>query len=473
MEKKELPPAELWDVEPFSRAALCYRGHSSSTLYAYYSWHDALQQDNDLHPSVAMMLKYRPLDFAKLALEWPHVSHTDPTRLAYTRSVQDGENRRELITSVGKYLARHWPHVSDHERRDVQALFTPDEMYFVHTTAEMILGVENGPRSCMASVGEYLANFSKADSEHMRAWMADPSKPVPDWIRHPYSAYAPEFGWHMALRKRADGQIDGRAVCLTHSKGKSFVRTYRRHGTDPNGWSETDFALQTWLTHRGYSLEGGWPSGAKLRLLPASDPRALAAPYLDGCYRGVRGTCEHNIFEIVHRGHEFMCEMSSGVVFPTGEDEDDDDDSYRDCDNCEGRFHEDNMVSAGRNDYLNICEGCRDRDFILVEGRTRHNHVDEYYIHEDYACSVEHSDRYVDPDYLPNDIVTLADGGYAEQDDCILVGGSWYFDDDDRLVNTIADGEYVLRENAFQDDDGNWWTSREHYLEHNPETETT
>ena len=84
------------------------------------SWHARLQNRFVLHPTVQLMTTLFPLkDVTQPALEFPHVSETDATRLAYTRIPADGANDRQLVTSIGKYLARHWADVGDHHRRDV------------------------------------------------------------------------------------------------------------------------------------------------------------------------------------------------------------------------------------------------------------------------------------------------------------------------------------------------------------------
>ena len=62
-----------------------------------------------------MMMQYRPDDWHQLMLEWPHKAETDPSRLAYTRDERAGEADRQTVTSIGKYLTRHFPDAPDHK----------------------------------------------------------------------------------------------------------------------------------------------------------------------------------------------------------------------------------------------------------------------------------------------------------------------------------------------------------------------
>lgn len=61
-------------------------------------WHLKLQEKFKLHPVVKTLLKqHRPADWQQLLLEWPHISETDQSRLAYTRDEKHGEADRQTI----------------------------------------------------------------------------------------------------------------------------------------------------------------------------------------------------------------------------------------------------------------------------------------------------------------------------------------------------------------------------------------
>ena len=106
------------------RAWAQYRPNESETSRAYdqvlykkacsRDWHFKLSSKFELHPVVKTLLKqHRPADWQQLLLEWPHVSETDQSRLAYTRDEKHGEADRQTITTIGKYVKRHWPHLKD------------------------------------------------------------------------------------------------------------------------------------------------------------------------------------------------------------------------------------------------------------------------------------------------------------------------------------------------------------------------
>ena len=80
----------------------------------------------------------RPYDWHQLLLEHPHVSQGDRSRIAYTQNEIKGQKNIQTVTSVGKYLNRHFP-LPDHTIRDLVARHGSAARYqFVHTTAKMI-----------------------------------------------------------------------------------------------------------------------------------------------------------------------------------------------------------------------------------------------------------------------------------------------------------------------------------------------
>jgi len=476
-EKQPLPAPEEWDSAPFSSALSALSalsGQSEVEGVGYASWHATLQGKYDLHQCVRDALKYKPLDYLKLAMEYPHAADADPTRIAYTRSAADGCADRQLITSVGKYLARHWPHVSDHIRRDIQALFTPDVMKFVYTMPEIIAGIEFGPRSCMASIAGYFENrFDADDRAQLQTWLADPTTDEPEWSKHPYSSYHPKFGWHMALRTHANGTINGRALCLTHKGEDIFVRTYRRHATDPLGWSDRDFALEAYLISQKYALATSWPQGARLAIRAADG--GIYAPYMDGGSRRVREV-DYGVFEI-HSGGDFCCESTSGFVAELYNEDENEDEDCDDCDECGDRYHPDDLTSIGRHGEQGVCCHCLDNCFQLVTGRDGRNSTMEYYIRDEDACSTVDDSGCFDSEYLPHYIVRLKIGNYAHQDNCVQINGDYYLDDDADVVTLAEENPrngdcHGLLDDCYGAGDGTWWASRDHYLEHNPPEES-
>lgn len=458
-----------------------------------------------LHPCVEMMIldKHRPKDVAQLALEWPHVSTSDDARIGYTRNAVDLENDRQLVTSVGKYLARHWPHVPDHIRRDVQATFVPDVRKIVRTLPEMVQAVEDGPRSCMASAHGSI-RFTAAHKEAMRLWFQEPDvHSAPDWTKHPYSAYRPDLGWSMAVRLAAQPdktlRIDGRALILSRANEKPvFVRTYARNKADPvNGWSETDFMLQAWLTRQGYEKVDYWPDGALLWTPPIREGATdICAPYIDGGQRQLTlapDAGEH-LARIEHGAQlvgSYWCEETSGIVRAKSarsasgrqsvedfaDENDYDVEDCRACDDCDEPMHCDDATTVGRDEGSQVCEGCID-NYTYVRGSCRWGNYREYYVPNDYAASMNYNYS-VDVDNLPDDVVCLVNGDYAERDDCVYIDSvnEYYLADDEDICSDIhgdwqlrddcvsledRDG-YLLRDDAYQaeTDDGMWFSTEE------------
>jgi hypothetical protein len=111
-------------------------------------WHGREQRKYPMHPAVIKALEsdHRPYDWHLLTLEWPHVSESDSTRLAYTRDDRAGEADRQTVTTVGKYLTRHFPDMPDHEVRNLVALYAAGESCkWVYTMAEMLHHIMRGP----------------------------------------------------------------------------------------------------------------------------------------------------------------------------------------------------------------------------------------------------------------------------------------------------------------------------------------
>ena len=81
----------------------------------------------ELHPAVVELLeannKPMPRDWQQLLLEWPHRSETDHNRVAYTPDEAKGIADRQTVTTIGKYLTRHFD-LPDHVIRDIVARHT-------------------------------------------------------------------------------------------------------------------------------------------------------------------------------------------------------------------------------------------------------------------------------------------------------------------------------------------------------------
>lgn len=479
-------PATSWTSMPFNERLGKLRGD----IYeedVYQSWHQTQQGKFVLHPCVRYMVnEHKPKDYQKLALEYPHASATDTTRIAYTRSITDGIADRQLVTSVGKYLSRHWPEVPDHVRRDAQALFTPDHMYFVHTVEEFIQAVECGPRSCMASIYGSI-EFDRDDHARMLRWFKNKQLTEPPWHTHPYSSYLPENGWSMALRRGNTGNIDGRALVLEFGGTKQFVRTYRRHLTDPTGWSDADHSLHAWLIHAGYTHVSEWPVGAKWYTPEFEDSDDIRGPYIDGDNRSVYYNPDTQTSTLCYRSnrtHWFENTNGKNIEGDYSHDDehdaDDDDDQDREtCEACDGSFHCDDMTWVGRNNETHVCDRCQADDFIEVRGAVRSGHngaYSRYYINNNDAVEVKGRHYWIDPEWPPESVVELENGDWAREDDVVCIGGDYYLDDDPEVIKLAEEDpdtgdNYGLKNDCYKSADGEWFASEDHYLECRPSEE--
>lgn len=354
---------------------------------------DWLERENSrlLHPIVLALLDsdWDKCDWYAIMLEWPHVS-LDGERLAYTRNAAAGVQDRQTVTSIGKYLARHFSALPANVLRDAAALFTPDKFEVWDTVEDIVRGVQEGPNSCMKW------------SRHT------------DVETHPYSCYAPENGWTLAVRI-ANDQIDGRCLCHTKGDKKIFVRSFKR---DPDeGYSHSDVVLEAWLKSQGYAHEDAWKSYCQI-----DTKGSCLFPYIDG-------DCQYvNDDGFIDEDGAYECDNTNGSATSN------DDRNY--CQRCDS--HNNNGVCTGRLEDYWVCDGCME-SYTYVIGQNGN----EYYIHDDDVVMV--GDRNYDADYLAdNDIVKLDDGSgdYAELDDTVCINGDYYLEDDDDVV--YFDGEYHL-----------------------------
>ena len=382
-----------------------------------------------MHPVIDASIKLvRPIDWHQLLLEWPHISEGDRTRIAYTQNEAKGQKNIQTVTSVGKYLNRHFD-LPDHTIRDLVSRHGSADTYkFVHTTAEMIYHLHRGPGSCMV-------------------WREDRGIRCDDGVtRHPYETYDPKYGWHMAVRISGDETI-GRALCMTNSDGtKYFVRSYARPANN-GGYSETDNGMENWLHEQGYVKESYWRDGEKLAYHGTCD--VFLAPYLDGGDKRV-SIDAGNKWVLVDSDGEFLCDQTGGC--PT-----DDSGDYFECEDCGDRTAEDDGYWVGRGEDTRVCESCQENNYRYAYGRRGH----QYYVHEDNAIYVDSQSEYYDVDYLDdNEIVELNNGDYVPLDEAIEVDGDWYHIEDDRICRTEDTDEFLrINEGCWQcEESGNWYT---------------
>jgi len=372
----------------------------------------------------------RPRDWHQLLLEHPHESQGDRSKIAYTQNEIKGQRDIQTVTSVGKYLTRHFD-LPDHTIRDLVSRYgSAARFQFVHTTAEMIYHLHRGPASCMV-------------------WSNDRGIKCRDGVtRHPYEAYDPKFGWHMAVRIEGDNTM-GRALCMTSPQDgvKYFVRSYLRPSNEST-YSQTDDGMDTWLKEQGYTKENYWRDDERLAYHEANDH--FLAPFLDGGEKNVTIDAGAKALVIDSDG-EYTCDQTGG--YPTYDEEDE---NGFECEDCGDNTDEDDGYWIGRGEDTRVCRHCVENSYVYAYGR-RGN---QYYVHQDNAVYVESNSEHYDEDYLSdNEIVELENGDYEQMEEAIEINGDWYTIDDERICRFEDTDEYGLTEDGWQCEQScNWYT---------------
>ena len=400
----------------------------------------ARERDNcHIHNAVLDMMRiFKPDNWQQLLLEWPHKSETDPSRIAYTRDERSGEADRQTVTSIGKYLRRHFRYASDDLIRDVAAKYTYDgHIYITDNLDDMIEAANTGPRSCMSGNLE----LSCADGVE----------------RHPYAVYDPELGWSMAIRKQGD-EILGRCLLWRGEDEESgapvaaFVRSYKRESGE-RSHSGTDEAIELYLRSKGFEKYTSWPEGTPLQLiaLRGHDERYLM-PYIDGRVQNVDVSTRMERAYIRSNG-DFDAATTSGFI---GGHE-------HTCEDCGAGFDDDEGGFTGVYDDHHVCDSCLHDNY--TRAYTRRGNV--AYISNDRVVFV--GDDYYDTDYLDdNDIVETVDGEYIHKSDATYVESedAYYEDGDDRIVYAEDTERYEHIDNCWKCyATSNWYTDDTDYVE--------
>jgi hypothetical protein len=402
------------------------------------SWFSQQRTRHSLHPAVYDMMTehmYRPYDWQQLMLEWPHKSMTDPNRLAYTRdersAMHNGDSDiKAVITTIGKYLTRHFPDAPSNLIRDIAAKYTYGGTTEITKDLDrMVYAVINGPRSCMSPSFDITCD-DRVD-------------------RHPYAVYDPSLGWGMAVRTDTDGMVLGRCLVHESDEGKGFVRSYKRE-RDYSSSSGTDESIEAYLQGLGYAKWRGWPAGLQLMRYPLRRDSGFLMPYIDG-------NCQHvgddgDVFRISsYDGVEAT--NTSGTI-----------NSYEySCDDCGAGFHDGDGGWTGIHEENHVCQHCLENAYNYAYSR-RGN---EYYIRND--DTIEVGGEYYDVNYLSdNSIVELHDGEYEHSDNAVYIESedTYYHCDDDDICYAEDTNQHELKDNCWQcTESGNWYTDDEEYVE--------
>ena len=404
--------------------------------YKGREWFLRETSNHTLHPAVYdMMLRkcYMPAAWGELLLEWPHRSVSDPNRLAYTRDERAGEADRQTITTIGKYLTRHFPHAPSDVIRDVVAQHTfAGSIYIERELPAMVRAVMNGPASCTSH-----SNLVRQCADGIE--------------RHPYAVYDPSLGWGMAVRSDENGEVLGRCL-VWHDKDadeRIFVRSYKREPSE-RAHTGRDEAIEAWLTTQGYKRYTEWPDGTPLMCYELRRGGWLM-PYIDG------GTQNVDIFGdtcTIESNGDYSADSTSGAV----------EDNTTTCENCGDRYNsEDEGGYIGYHEDTHVCQDCLDNEYTYVTGR-RGN---QYYVPNDEA--VEAHGDYYHVNYLSeNNIVELANGDYAHMDNAVYIDSvdEWHDPDDGYVCYAEDSNQYELMDDCWQcAESNNWYTDNEDYVE--------
>ena len=400
-------------------------------------WFNQQRTRHQLHPAVYEMMTsymYRAADWHQLLLEWPHKSITDPNRLAYTRdersAMHNGDSDcKAVVTTIGKYLTRHFPDAPSNLIRDVVAKYTYGGTTEITKEMDrMVYAVINGPRSCMSPSFDIMCD----DKEE----------------RHPYAVYDPSLGWGMAVRTDTDGMVMGR--CLVHESddGKGFVRSYKREH-EYSSHSGADESIEAYLQGLGYAKWRGWPEHVRLMRYPLRREGFLM-PYIDGQNQHVEEDGDDHFRVSNYEGWE-AC-STNGII-----------DGYScTCDDCGQGMDEDDTYSIGYHGDSRVGPCCID-NYTFVHGRRG----ERYHVPNNDAVHVDgeyYHDEYLDD----NNIVELANGDYTHSDNAVFIEScdEYYHVDDDDIVYAEDTGQHELVSDCWKcTESGNWYTDDEDSVE--------
>jgi hypothetical protein len=400
-------------VNKIRKAIFCAVYNKNTPDEARRMWFLNQMKAYEFHECVSSALEIAfPKDLHQLVLEHPHVSSDG--RLAYTQNDEKGDKNIQTVTTIGRYLKRHFPTLPDHEIRGLSVPKTGCRI--VKTMDEMQDALMRGPSSCM----------KWNDREN------------------PYLSYCPTLGWGLAINE-VRGEVEGRA--LVHFPTMKFVRTYRRDGSSTVACE----LLQHWLKGAGFEHACAWSDGTKLLYLDD------LAPYLDGNTDTAR---REGAFWVIDSDGGYTLNNTDGSV-----DSNNDDDYIGCCVCCDSSVYEGNdRIWAGVDEDDIVCSRCQG-DYTYVYGRNE----GQYYIHDNRTVYIggENYDR----DYLheQQELRRAHDGEYFHEDDCFYcdVVGEYYSNHEASPV-TLEDGRTAAMCNAWQcNESDEWYGNDEFFVEVN------
>lgn len=336
-------------------------------------------------------------DFHKLALENPAPSR-DGSKIAYIRDENYRKKGVRTAVAAGKYIKRHWPHAKDSEIASLVRLHfpAPSEFKILTDMKDIIHAIQTGPASCMQWNGKTISG---------KLYDPDGYENV-----HPYEAYAPEFGWGLAVLLE-NGEVTSRA--LVQVKDKVFVRTFTQGDTQ---YGRTCHELEVRLEAEGYFQDSSW-EGFKLAKVGWRCGEFIA-PYIDGDCQSVSVYDDYLL--ITNDEPEFSCTSTKGFAERV---------TYYSCDCCGDSVDcEDDLVYVESTEQ-NVCSHCERYNFqsaytgrfteLVSNDETVYEYGDDYYTQdglEYHNLVILHSG-----DVAPFDDAVYYRDDYFHTEDCVLI----------------------------------------------------
>lgn len=287
-----------------------------------------------------------------------HRSKDELLHIAYTPNEQYGKQDRQVKTTVGRYLKKNYPDLSDADIRsasDAYRYYFGVEDIRWATTAEDIERVyTTGPHSCMAY--EW-TDRSERYGSHI----------------HPSAAYA-DLPWFKLAYLERNGRINARCLTYINPENPEDKRWIRIYG---------DELLRTKLENSGY-VKGNL-EGARINKIPAESfegdalNNTYVCPYIDdetkSSMYALRATDDDDFLEIGH-GFKYSGTNTTGLtgdfysyLRSNSEPEDDEQEGSVECDVCGERVSANDIERSHHHD-IDICDGCRN-NFVWARYNTR------------------------------------------------------------------------------------------------------
>lgn len=180
-----------------------------------------------------------------------HVSREDTDKIAWTPTVEDGQRDRQVAMSLGRWLRRVFPALSDPEVAAIEAShrmhMNPDVEFVDFTTdIDKAINAYMGVTSCMSKSKDH--------------WGAG---------HHPLEAYmAP--GFKLAVMYGVSKKISGRCIVWINPENAEDKRAVRNYGDD---------SLRMYLKSKGFVFSN--LGGAYLKAILVKNDTHIMMPYVD------------------------------------------------------------------------------------------------------------------------------------------------------------------------------------------------